>query len=351
MTSDLRAWALSLSLGGAGGTLFHALNLPLPWMLGSMTACTVAALAGWRPAVPRRLRSSMVAVLGLMLGSAFTPEILGRIGAWTGTLGALFAVMAVTTALVMVYLREVGAMGPVTAYFAAAPGGINEMVLTGGAMGGDERDIAMIHALRILLIVFAVPFGFRLITGVQGQPMDRAMGTLAALAWTDALILAACAVGGLAAARLMRWPAWVLTGPMVASAVPHLMGLTAAQPPAELVMVAQVVVGAAIGSRFAGLAWKDVAVAARVSLGSTAIMLAASVGAAWALAATTGMPLAMLVLAFVPGGIAEMCLIALALGQDVAFVSTHHVLRVAMVIVAAPLVFRLARRWWPGPQG
>ncbi|HSV29411.1 MAG TPA: AbrB family transcriptional regulator [Candidatus Omnitrophota bacterium] len=336
----MKALALALLLGSAGGAAFFVLNLPLPWMLGSMTACTVAALSGMRPAVPRPLRFTMIAVLGIMLGSAFTPEIVDRVGGWTGTLAGLFAAMAATSLLVTPYLRRFGAMDKVTAYFAAAPGGINEMVLAGGAMGGDERDIALIHALRILLIVFAVPFGFRLVTGVQGQPMTTALGSLADLAWSDAAILTACAIGGAFAARVMRWPAWMLTGPMVASAVPHLMGLTASHPPAELVIVAQVVTGAGIGSRFAGLGWKDIGATARVSLGSTAIMLATSAGAAGALAAATGLPFALLLLAFVPGGIAEMCLIALALGQDVAFVSTHHVLRVAMVIVAAPLAFR-----------
>ena len=341
---------LALAVGSAGGALFNLLTLPLPWMLGSMTACTVAAISGLGPAVPLRLRQAMILVLGVMLGSAFTPDLLPRLGGWMGTLAGLFAAMAATTAAVMAYLRRFGAMGPVTAYFAAAPGGINEMVMTGGAMGGDERTIALVHALRILLIVFAVPFGFRFLAGVQGQPMAAAMGSLAGLAWTDAGVMAAAAAVGAVAARLMRWPAAVLTGPMAASAALHLAGLTASRPPAELVMAAPAAVGAGLGSRFAGLGWRDVAGTLRVSLGSTALMLAASAGGAWALSVAAGLPFPMLLLAFVPGGIAEMCLIALALGEDVAFVSTHHVLRVVMVIVAAPLAFRLARRWW-GTEG
>lgn len=337
---------LALALGGGGGALFFLLDLPLPWMLGSMTACTIAALSGWSLAVPRPLRATMIAVLGIMLGSAFTPDIPARFAGWTGTLAALFLVMAATTALVMTYLRRVGQMGPVTAYFAAAPGGLNEMVLTGGALGGDERQIALTHALRILLIVFAVPFGFRLVTGIHGQPISAALGTFADFLPLDGLVLGACAIGGFLAARLMHWPAAVLTGPMAASAVPHLLGLTASHPPAELVVVAQVVIGAGIGARFAGTGWGVVAATLRTALGSTAIMLVASIAAAGLLALTTNLSFPLLLLAFVPGGIAEMCLIALALGEDVAFVSTHHVLRVAMVVVAAPLAFRLARRWW-----
>ena len=50
-----------------------------------------------------------------------------------------------------------------------------------------------------------------------------------------------------------------------------------------------------------------------------------------------GLPIAALVLAFAPGGLAEMSLIALALGVDPAFVSSHHVVRIFLVVVLAPL--------------
>lgn len=341
-----KGWGVGLALGAAGGSVFSWLDLPLPWMLGSMAACTAAALSGWRPSMPVRLRAGMMAILGVMLGASFTPDLAGKLAGWTGSLVGLFVVMAATTALVMAYLRRAGTMDAVTAYFAAAPGGLNEMIATGAAMGGDERAIALIHALRILLIVFAVPFGFRLITGMESQSMDLAMGALADLAVKDAAILAACAVFGAAAARLARLPAAVLVGPMLASAAVHLAGLTASHPPAELVIIAQIVTGAGIGSRFVGLTWRAVAKPARVALGSTAIMLVLSAGGALTLAAATDLPFALLLLAFVPGGIVEMCLIALALGQDVAFVSAHHAIRVAMVVVAAPLAFRLARPYW-----
>ncbi|CAA7622193.1 putative ammonia monooxygenase [Candidatus Terasakiella magnetica] len=344
----LGPWALALTLGGAGGALFAALDLPLPWMLGALTANTIAALSGLTPEIPRPLRAIMIGVLGLMLGSAFAPEMLDRVGRWSGSMAVLLAAMVVTTLVVVVYLRRVAGMSVVTAYFAGAPGGINEMVITGGAFGGDERAIALSHALRILFIVFTVPFGYRLVAHVHTMPMAQSMGRLLEVSAADAAILAACAILGAAVARLLRFPAWVLTGPMITSAVVHLAGLTSSHPPAELVIAAQVVTGSGIGARFRGLGWGEVAAQARPALGATALMLAVSAGAAAGLAAVSDLPFALLLLSFVPGGIAEMCLVALALGQDVAFVSTHHVVRVVMVIVLAPLAFRLFRKTGAG---
>lgn len=340
----LPALVLAMALGGAGGALFAALHLPLPWMLGSMSACTLASLCGARPSVPYRLRALMIGVLGIMLGSAFTPALWDQVPRWSASLAVLGLALAATTVLCMAWLHRVAGLGAVTAYFSAAPGGLNEMVMTGTAMGGDERTIAMIHALRILLIVLTVPVAFRLITGVPGVSMSSSMGSLLDLEGWDAAVLAACALGGVAAGRLLRFPAPGLTGPLAASAGLHLAGLTSAHLPAELVILAQVVTGAGLGSRFAGLAWRDVAATARLSLGSTALMVALSAGGAGLASWATGLPFSQLLLAFVPGGLAEMCLIALSLGQDVAFVSTHHMLRVILVIVAAPLVFRLVGR-------
>jgi ABC-type transport system involved in cytochrome bd biosynthesis fused ATPase/permease subunit len=51
-----------------------------------------------------------------------------------------------------------------------------------------------------------------------------------------------------------------------------------------------------------------------------------------------------MLLALMPGGLGEMTLIALALGIDVPFVVTHHMVRIALVMLIAPLVFRWVRK-------
>ena len=43
-----------------------------------------------------------------------------------------------------------------------------------------------------------------------------------------------------------------------------------------------------------------------------------------------------------------MSLIALSLGIETAFVATHHVIRIGLIVVVAPLVFTRIRR--PGGQ-
>ena len=49
-------------------------------------------------------------------------------------------------------------------------------------------------------------------------------------------------------------------------------------------------------------------------------------------------------LAFAPGGQAELTVLALVVGADMAFVIAHHVLRILVVILGAPLFARLLDR-------
>lgn len=338
-----RRLALALAIGAVGGYAFKLLTLPLPWMLGSMAFVTVATLAGLKTRVPPGFRSLMITVLGIMLGGQFTPEIVARMGEWIVTISALAVWMLLAGGAGLVYFRRVAGYDKVTAFFSATPGGLNEMVLVGGAMGGDDRIISLTHASRIVLVVFSIPLWYRLSGAVPAVSKATGVGLLD-LAWLDVAILAGCAVVGALGARAMRIPASFLVGPMVLSAIVHMSGITGSKPPDALVAFAQIAIGAAIGGRFSGMALSHMARIAGHAAVSAVLMLTLTVAFSILLGRLTGYPLPAIVLAFAPGGLAEMSLIALALAVDAAFVASHHIARIVMVVTLAPAVFRLSRR-------
>ena len=332
----------TLAAGVAGGALFAWLDLPLAWMLGAMVATTAASLGGAKLYIPSPMRSTMIAILGVLLGASFTPEVLDKAREWPLTIGCLLLYLGFLVGILFLYFRRIVGLDTPTAYFSAAPGGLSEMVVTGAAMGGDDRTIALIHASRVLLVVLAIPFWFRFMTGVA--PAPSAMGpSIAAVEGIDLAVLTACAIAGVATGRLVRLPAYRLSGPMLASAVVHATGLSASVPPWELVAVAQIVMGSAIGARFSGVPVRRVLGLMATALVSTVLMLAATVSFALALAPLTGIDWRPIVLAYAPGGLAEMSLIALSLGIETAFVATHHVIRIGLIVMAAPLVFSRLR--------
>ena len=76
---------LALLIGALGGVIFVRLGLPLPWMLGSMVACTLASLMRAPVAAPACVRPPMTMIIGVMLGTGFTPRIIESVGNWIPT--------------------------------------------------------------------------------------------------------------------------------------------------------------------------------------------------------------------------------------------------------------------------
>ena len=347
MQSRFAKLALALGLGAAGGFLAFWAKLPLAWMIGSMVVVTVAAIWGAPVAVPPSLRNCFVAVLGVMLGSSFKPEMVDHLDEWAVSLAGLAVYTSLSACLGYLFLKRLGGYGRTTAYFGSMPGGLAEMILVGTSMGGDPRVISLLHAARILVVVLVLPFSFQFFFGYD--PARRAMaGTpLADIAWVDLGILAAVAIATAAVGRLLRFPAWQLIGPMLLSATVHLAGWTKASPPAELIAIAQVVIGTTIGCRFAGTHLRFIARVLVWAAMLTLLLVSVSLLCAWIIHMITGLSTPHVLLAYAPGGLAEMSLVALALAFDPSFVATHHIVRIFLVIVLAPLIFRL---WMRGKE-
>ena len=340
MRAPLGPLVLALVIGSAGGWAAAALKLPLAWMIGSMVATTLAALAGVKIAVPMPLRGVMVALLGLMLGSRFSPEILDRLADWALSLAVLAAYIAAAAGVGLLYFRRLARFDPVTAYFSAMPGGLAEMTIVGSERGGDARILALVHSTRLLLVVLALPFAFEALSGVALGERPPPGEPLLSIAPQDLVLLGACGLVGALVAKALRLPAALLLGPMVLSAIVHLAGMTEASTPLELVIAAQVVIGAAVGARFAGsggaMIWRTIL----VGIGATLLLVTVTLVFALLLHSATELPLSALVLAYAPGGLAEMSLIALALALDAAFVATHHIARICLIVLLAPVFYR-----------
>jgi membrane AbrB-like protein len=330
--------AAGLALGTLGGGLFYALSLPLPWMLGALFITMAASLAGLPVAAPVRLRPVIVAIIGVLLGSRFTPTVIEQAGEALITLSILVVYLAAVAVVVVPWYRFVGRQDWTTAYFAGMPGGLTEMIEMGEARGAQVPAIVLAHSLRIVVTIALMAFLFRVVldhdVGGSIPTGSKPIGL------TDAALLAGSAVLGAVLGVRLRLPAPTFLGPLILSAAVHLAGLTESAPPGLLVIAAQVVLGTILGCRFQGIPavmlWK----AGLLSLGATVLTLALAAAAGLAMRVWAGVGLDQAMLALAPGGLTEMGLIALAIHADVAFVALHHVVRILIVIVFAPVLFR-----------
>jgi membrane AbrB-like protein len=341
-------FAAALLLGSVGAWVFLRLNLPLPWMLGSMTICTIAALLRVPIASPGIVRPPMTTVIGVMLGAGFSPSILGQLSTWLPSVIGLVLCTAVCGLVCVAYFRRAAGFDGVTAYFCGMPGGLAEMIVMGEQKGGDERTIALIHSARILLIVFSIPFLVQAVGGFSLGARPQVGASVADMPLWHLVWLIVTAAAGAFLGRLLRLPAANLLGPMVVSATIHSLGLTDFVPAREIVNAAQLVFGTSIGCRFAGTPSKEVLRILVLSLGSTAILLAITSLFAVVVSRLSHLSVATLLLAYSPGGLAEMSVVALGLGIEVAFVAAHHILRVLLVVGGAGPGLALWKKWAGG---
>ena len=331
-----RAMTLGLALAGVG--VFKLLGLPLPFLFGPMTACLIAALAGMPLKGMGTVSVAARTILGVAVGASITPEVVGRIPQMAGSV-ALVPVYVVLIGLVGVpFFRRLG-YDPVTAWYAAMPGGLQDMVIFGTEAGGDGRALALIHATRVLVIVTLAPM---ILTGLYGAGLTGAVGApIADLPLSElALMAVAALVGWKGAERIGLFGASIL-GPMIVTAVLSLAGLIHTRPPAEAIWAAQLFIGLGIGVQYVGVTVRELR--SFILSGLAFVVLLAALAAIFTEIVTlSGMahPVEGF-LAFAPGGQAEMTVLALVAGADLGFVILHHLTRIVIVILGAPVAARL----------
>ena len=337
-----RSLAFSLVIGALGGAVFEIMLLPLPWMLGAMAFTAAAAIKGQPVGISGPIRNIMIAVIGVLLGSAFNPEMAQQIGQWLTSI-ALLSLFLLFVALAVPWFLQSAGYDRATAYFSALPAGLTEMTIIGKENGGNAQIIALTHTVRVLLIAFAIPFTMVMLMGYERPTISGP--SLGSLTIIDVNLLFLSGWAGLWLGKRFSIPAGALVGPLALSAAIHLAGLTASSPPGILVAVAQVVLGTSVGCRFSGL---TIATSKRTICLATVVtitLLALSGSVAFGFGPMIGVePLAFL-LALSPGGVTEMSLMALALNQDTAFVTTHHVVRIALIVMIGPLFYAAFLRW------
>lgn len=330
---------LTIALGLAGALGFHLIGFPLPLLLGPMFACLIAALfkAPLRgvPVVSEAMRT----VLGIAVGASVTPDLVARLDTMALSVAVVPVFVAVIGAIGYPYFRRLCGFDAPTAYYAAMPGGLQDMLVFGEEAGGNLRALSLVHATRVLAIVSIMP---TLLTLGWGITLDNAPGRpVGQIPASDLAIMVVCGlIGWKGAKRLGVFGASIL-GPMVLTAVVSLSGLIENRPPAEAILLAQFFIGLGVGVKYIGVTLDEIRRVVVAALGYCVILALLSVIFAESVHYLTGAPQVEALLAFAPGGQGEMVVLAFVAGADLAFVVTHHLVRLLVVIVGAPL----AARW------
>lgn len=337
--------ALTLTLAAAGTALFWALNLPLPFLFGPMAFCLVAALAHWPIKGFGQVSVGARTILGVAVGASITPALLEELPRMALSVALIPVFIALIGAVGVPFFRRIWGFDGPTAYYAAMPGGLQDMVIFGTEAGADPRALALIHGTRVLIIVTLAPL---ILTQVYGAALTNPIGAPATEIPPHELLLmiAAALIGWKGGERIGLFGASIL-GPMILTAALSMADLIHIRPPAEAILAAQFFIGCGIGLYFVGVTWPELTRVVASGVAYVLVLAVLAAGFAWVVYALGLADRVEAFLAFAPGGQAEMTVLAIVAGADLGFVITHHLTRIVLVILGAPVVAGLIRRAKP----
>ncbi|NEK60505.1 AbrB family transcriptional regulator [Geodermatophilus sabuli] len=350
--SGTRRWAglgdaaSVLVLAVAATVLLDALDTPSPSLFGGLLAGLVRGLAGRRRlTVPRSGMTAAQALIGVSVGGLVDVDTLAAIGQdWLAVLLVTIGTLLLTL-LAGLLMRLQPGISPVTGAFGMIAGGASGITAMSRELGADERMVAVLQYLRVLLIVVLMPLAATVVFGVEsgaGGPVTGEAGP----GWPAGLLYAAVSVAvGLPLARLLRIPVPALLGSLLVAAVLDLSGLSrGAQLPAPLETVAFLLIGLAVGLNFTRESLRTIGRALPLALAVIVGVIVGCAGLGAVLTLTTGASALDAYLATTPGGLYAVLATARDGGADATFVLAVQVLRLFVMLLSAPLLARWLRR-------
>jgi len=323
--------------GLIGGFCAYAIGLPMPFLLGGIFGSAGFVMVYERgerrlPKVSRWVRLVFMSIIGAMIGSRFSPDLLVLLPQfWISGL-AIIPFILISHAGGYVILRKLGGYRKIDAYFAALPGGIVDSTALAEEAGADLRIVTVQHFIRIILVVTSVPLLFFFI---QGNAVGSLAGESIATESYDILdlfLIVVIAVGGLLLGRMVKLPVAHMMGPLLIALVLSVWGIISIEIPEWLTHLAQFMIGAALGGQFSGMSRKLLMKGLGLGLVAGGFVLA--VGASISLLLLPHVPadFGVLFISFAAGGLAEMSLIALSLNFNPVVVALHHLARIFLTI-------------------
>jgi membrane AbrB-like protein len=335
-------WAGLTAATLAVGLALDALSLPSPFLFGALLVGLFVAL--WRPGsleIPDAAFGAAQAAVGVALGTYLQSSSLQALGDdWLPVALVSAATLAVSLGAGVVTAR-VTEVDRTTAALGMVAGGASGIVTMARELGGDDRLVAFMQYVRVLIVVLLTPILVAVFFPGTGGGTSATTGVPV---WGDAQdwgVTIGLGVVGAGLGRLVRLPAGTLLGPMIVAGA-----VTLSAPagwfvvPAALQDAAFAVIGLQVGLRFTVETVRQTGRLLVQVLISVGVLLAACFGLAVILDATTSVSLLDAYLATTPGGLYAVLAAAVGAGANTTFIVAVQGLRVVVMVLLAPLAVR-----------
>ena len=327
---------VQIAVAVLGGAAFSWLGIPAAWLSGSLVAVVLWRTVGPGRPIPKPVADLAMLISGATTGAAVTPEALVAVTRYPSSLATLaVGIVAICGASAM-WLIRVSGWRRDDAVLASVPGALSTVLVVAADRKANVASIAIVQSFRLLILMTVLPSA---VSWVGGSRAGKLPGVGHAVATPGAL--AAILLGGLALGALfsrLRIAAPVLFGSAVASTVLHVSEVAPGVIPPSIATVGLVLIGLFLAESFRTLQWSSIREMVPAALGSFIVGMAVAALFAVASAAFAWVPLADALVAFAPGGLEAMMVLAVVLGLDPLYVGVHHLARLLGIGFTVPFV-------------
>jgi membrane AbrB-like protein len=337
------AHLVQILIAALGGLIFHWLGVPAAWLSGAAIAATLWGLTGWAVPMPRALADAAMLISGAAMGAAVTPAAIAAMGRYPGSLILLVIGVVAISAASTAWLTRMSGWRRADAVLASVPGALSTVLAVAAERKAEVASIAIVQNFRLFVLIALLP-SLVVLTGDggntgaligEGLPVESPGGM--------ALIL----LGGLllgAMFKQLKVAAPILLGATVMSSVSHGTAWVTGVIPPVIATGGLVLIGLFIAERFRNIQRSTLKRAFIAALGSFAVGMVVAALFAGVAAWLAGVSFANGLVAFAPGGLEAMTVLALILGLDPLYVGIHHLVRFLGIGLVLPFLIGWLQR-------
>jgi uncharacterized protein len=336
-------WALLIAVTAAVTIPLTRIGVPSAALFAALVVGVALALTSLAPSrVPRPAGIAAQGVLGVYIGTMVHEDAVGALGAdWP-----IVIVIAVATLLLSIIAGALLGLHrdvtPLTGSLALVAGGASGLVAIARELGGDDRVVSVVQYLRVALVTASMPVVVTLI-----YHADKSRGT-APVTETDSApwylsvaILIGLVLVGATVGRWIRLPGAGLLGPMALTVALEVTGMSfGLAVPMVLVQVGYMLIGWQAGLAFTAESLRAIGRMLPAAVGLIVALGVATAGLGVVLAHFTGLTPLEGYLATSPGGVYAVLATAVETGSNVTFIIAAQVVRILLMLFAAPLMAR-----------
>jgi uncharacterized protein len=343
MVRRMLRWVLLIAVTAAVTLPLELVGVPSAALFAALAVGIVLALLSLAPSrVPRPAAVFGQGVLGVYIGTMVNEDAVGALGSdWPVVLAIAVAtlVLSIGAGVLLGLRRDVT---PLTGSLALVAGGASGIVAIARELGGDDRVVSVVQYLRVALVTASLPVVVTLIYHADKSHDTTFVTETDTAPWYLSIgMLVAIVLVGATVARLIRLPGAGLLGPLALTVVLELTGVSfGLTVPMMLVQIGYALIGWQAGMAFTRESMRAVARMLPAAVGLIVVLSVATAGLGVLLARFTSLTPLEGYLATSPGGVYAILATAVETGSNVTFIIAAQVLRVLLMLFAAPFLAR-----------